>query len=45
MIHENTHATDWATGGGFKGIDTETNTPVKLYTPGLKPLEDRRYID
>ena len=45
MIHENTHATDWATGGGFKGIDTETNTPVKLYTTGLKPLEDRRYID
>ena len=45
MIHENTHATDWATGRGFKGIDTETNKLVNLYTPNLKPLEDRSYID
>ena len=45
MIHENTHATDWANGADFKGIDQTTNEKVNLYTPGLKPLEDRSYID
>ena len=45
MIHENTHATDLVNGGGFKGLDQKTNKEVNLYTPGLKPLEDRSYID
>ena len=45
MIHENTHATDLVNGGGFKGMDQKTNKEVNLYTPGLKPLEDRSYID